>query len=281
MTKEDKVKLKALYEKQSAVKQQIKEVQKKNFTKFTDDLFSKFYKRYNKVADWLKNTVAFSHKTMFVHSSSGRRRHLIGYLVPIKQIQAAMERRAKNAPIQGFGSDLVHTAGRLFTQHIYEYLIRINEADENTETIPIRLNRMVHDSIFTSAPFHLVMATVQIIQWCCVKGVSEFYDDNYGIKFTVPLEIELEVGASCDVMYKWDWGVKPYDENLFKKDLGDDYESKYKIESYPIDYCIRKACEDYCKLYKGNADKIYNEVMDSWNDSKTKKYLDKHYPILP
>ncbi len=281
LSKEEKIKLKELYSKRDKVKKQLKETQAKDFTKFTNDLFSKFYARYRDVEKWLKDTVEFSKKTMFVRSAIGRRRHLIGYLVPIQSIKAAMERRAKNAPIQGIGSDFVHTAGRLFTQHIYEYLLKIEEATFETETIPIRLNRMVHDSIFTSAPFHLVLATVQIIQWCCVKGVSDFYDKNFNVKFNVPLEIELEIGASADTMYKWDWSVKPFNEKDYIKELGEDYESKYKIESYPIDYCVRKSCEDYCKLYKGNPDKIYKEVMSAWSDSKIKKYLDKHYPILP
>jgi len=251
---------------------------------FVKDLYARFFGRFKKASNWLKWAKDFSRKNLFVYSPIGRRRNLIGYLVPKDSTVAAMERRAQNAPIQGFGSDLVHTAGRLFMQHIYEYLLKIEEATDETETIPIRLNRQVHDSIFSSAPFHLVLATVQIVQWCCIKGVSNFYDEKFNLKFIVPLEIELEIGASSEKMYKWDWSTIKYDKKEYEKVLGKDYETTYKIESYPIDYCVKKACEDYCKLYgeaDENVDMYYKVVMKSWKNSKTKKYLDKHYPILP
>lgn len=249
---------------------------------FVKNLYANFFGRFKNAAKWLQWAKDFSAKHLFVYSPIGRRRNLIGYLVPKDNVVASMQRRAQNAPIQGFGSDIVHTAGRLFTQHIYEYLLKIGEIDKDTEQMPIRLNRMVHDSIFTSAPFHLVLATVQIIQWCCIKGTEKFYDEKFNVRFLVPLEIEIELGASTDKTYKWDWSVIKYDEKHYIKKLGKDYKQKYDIDSYPIEECIRLACEDYCKLYTGNDSKaLYKKVMSSWNDSKVKKYLDKNYPILP
>lgn len=248
---------------------------------FVKKLYQNFFGKFAKAAAWLEWAKTFSKKNLFVYSPIGRRRHLIGYLVPKDGVVASMERRAQNAPVQGFGSDAVHTAGRIFCQHIYEYLLKIGEATEETEQIPIRLNRMVHDSMFTSAPFNLVIATVHIIQWCCIKGVSDFYDEKFGIKFTVPLEIELEIGASTDKAHKWDWSLAKYDESKYIKKLGKDYESKYAVESLPLYKCIELACDDYCKLYGGNGKDYYKQVIKGWEESKTKKYLEKHYPILP
>ena len=69
-----------------------------------------------------------------------------------------------------------------------------------------------------------------------------------------------------------------------KDEKGNEIKVPYELEAFPIYHCIKLASEDYCKIYgdiDGTPKEIYKKCLASWEDSKVKKYLDKHYPILP
>jgi DNA polymerase I-like protein with 3'-5' exonuclease and polymerase domains len=257
---------------------------------FTADLYKRFFERFKRAAKWLEWAKSFAKENLFVKSAIGRRRHLFGYLTENKTVMGAMDRRAMNSPIQGLGADFGHTGSRIFEKEIYEYLLKVGEITEESPVCPIGTEIMVHDSIFTSSPFKYVLATAQIMQWCTTMGVQRYYDKHFNLQFTVPVEIEMEFGASQDRTYKWDWSTtKGYDpeihdwnEELAGKKWKDFPEDKrIKEGAYNLDTCIRLALKDNCEMYKlVNFDKAYKEIYSSWNDSKMKKYLDEKFPIL-
>lgn len=247
----------------------------KKAVEFTKDLYDRFFGRFQVAAGWLNWSVEFGRRNLFTKSVLGRRRHLFGHLVGDNGVSASMDRRAKNSPIQGMGADFGHTGARIFERNIYEYLLKIKAMTEEDEKCPIGIEVMVHDSIFSSAPFEHLLAAAQILQWCATLGMQEYYDKNFDLKFTVPCEIEMEFGASQDKMYKWDWSLKGYDEKVHGK------EGPFKGKSFSLDECIKRALKDHCELYPNiDYDKAYKEIYASWNNSKVKSYLDKHYPIL-
>ncbi len=257
---------------------------------FTKDLYERFFKRFKKAAAWLEWAKDSAHKNMFVKSAIGRRRHLYGYLLDNKGIAGAMDRRAMNAPIQGMGADFGHTGARLSEMHLYEYLQKIGWLDEESESMPVGVECMVHDSVFSSAPFKLVLAAAQIMQWCATIGAQEYYDKHFNVKFTVPLEIEMEFGASQDSTYKWDWSESGYDpeihewnDYLAKKHGVEDFPEEKRIKEgyFSLEEAIRLSLIDHAKIYPDIDPKAeFKKIFKEWNGSKAKKYLDKHYPVL-
>ena len=186
------------------------------------------------------------------------------------------------------GADFGHTGSRLFEINIFEYLKKLGEITEESESCPIGTETMVHDSIFTSSPFKFVLATAQIMQYCCTMGVQKYYDEHFDLSFSVPLEIDVEFGASQDKTYKWDWSLEGYDPEIHE--WNDAYKNKFRkfpkekrLEEggYSLDECIRLSLNDHCELYPDvDFEKAYKEIWKSWKDSKMKKYLDENYPIL-
>lgn len=242
---------------------------------FAKDLYDRFFKRFSVASDWLNWTAEFGRRHLFTKSVLGRRRHLFGHLTGSESQASSMDRRAKNSPVQGMGADFGHTGARLFEQNIYEYLLKIKSLTEADEKCPIGIEIMVHDSIFTSAPFEHVLATAQILQWCATLGMQEYYDKNFNLKFTVPCEIEMEFGASQDKLYKWDWSLTGFDEEVHGP------KGPFKGKAFSLEECIKRTLKDHSALYPTvDADKAYKEIYASWKDSKIKAYLDKHYPIL-
>jgi len=242
---------------------------------FAKDLYDRFFKRFRVASDWLNWTAEFGRKHLFAKSALGRRRHLFGHLTGDKGIAGAMDRRAKNSPIQGMGADFGHTGARLFEQHIYEYLLKLKRLTTEDTHCPIGIEVMVHDSIFTSATFDMALATAQILQWCATMGVQGYYDKHFDLKFTVPCEIEMEFGASQDKTYKWDWSLKGFDEEIHGP------KGPFKGKAFSLDECIKRTLKDHCTLYPQiDYDTAYKQVYRDWNNSKLKTYLDENYPIL-
>lgn len=274
---------------------------------FTKDLYERFFARFKKAAAWLEWAKEFGQRNMFVKSAIGRRRHLFGHLIGDKGVSSAMDRRAMNSPIQGMGADLGHTGARLTEISIYEYLRKIGELDDDSTHCPIGTEIMVHDSIFTSAPFRHLLAIAQIMQWCTTLGVQEYYDKHFNLKFTVPVEIEMEFGASQDSTYKWDWSHEGYDPTIHEWNESSLEQHGYKIKLvdkdggnfvvkkdgekikgkiikdgfFSIQEAIRLALIDHAAIFPTvNPEKEFKRIFKTWEESKTKKYLDKHYPIL-
>ena len=260
----------------------------KKTEEFSKNLYEKFFARFKQGSDWLNWAKKFGKKNLFVKSAIGRRRHLFGHLIGNSSISGAMDRRAVNSPIQGMGADFGHTGSRLFEINIFEYLKKLGEITEESESCPIGTETMVHDSIFTSSPFKFVLATAQIMQYCCTMGVQKYYDEHFDLSFSVPLEIDVEFGASQDKTYKWDWSLEGYDPEIHE--WNDAYKNKFRkfpkekrLEEggYSLDECIRLSLNDHCELYPDvDFEKAYKEIWKSWKDSKMKKYLDENYPIL-
>jgi hypothetical protein len=96
------------------------------------------------------------------------------------------------------------------------------------------------------------------LQWTATYGVTEYYKKHFGVEFTVEPEIEIEIGASEDKHYKWDFSDKQLEE------------------------IIKKSLEDQLSLRRmeGTVDENYKKIMSAYKDSKLKDYLDTKYPIL-
>lgn len=225
--------------------------------KFMLELFEKFFKRYRKASNWLENIVVQAATHLYADSPIGRRRNLFGFLIDNQRIQAALGRRAKNSPIQGMGADIGHTAARLFLQNMWELMLKLEKATLETREVPYKLRTMVHDSVVSSVSFDLLLLAYHVLHHSTTHGVTNYYLKHFGIKFTIPPEIEVEFGADESRMYKTDFSASSLKD------------------------CITKSLADYQEIWgKIDVDLTLDLIYKDYSDDNIRSYLEKKYPVL-
>lgn len=222
----------------------------------TQKIVDAFFKKFKRAAEWLDKAVSFSHKKHYMYSPTGRRRNLPGYIIPNDMLQAALERRAKNSPIQGFASELGFIAARVFTEAVYDYMRKFEFLDETKSIQDIGSDVMVHDSNEVTAIYDGFLGAIHIMEWAMIDGVREYVKRNLGFDFNVDLAVEFEIGASNDNMYEW----KHFDINTLREIVHKSLVDQRDIIGYDID-----------------PDKICSRIFKQY--AKQKPWLDKRYPL--
>ena len=225
----------------------------------TEKILGQFFQRFKRSKIWLDWAVKTGRELLYVYSPFGRKRNLYAYLTGMADMCAAMDRRAMNAPIQGMAADMGHTANRLYHLFMWETLLKFGYVDEDTREMPCVIEVMVHDSMQQQARYDLFLISAYILQWVCTIGITEYYKKNFNVVFTVPPEIELEVGADMNSLYKWDFSING--ENGIKA----------IVKKALLDQKASGRCDDIKDAYKAIMD-IPQEVKD---------YLDEKFPVLP
>ena len=227
---------------------------------YAKDLMSKLFTRFSKGAKWLKWTGDHAKEFYYTYSPIGMRRNLFGIMTGIDSIIAAMDRRAKNSPIQGFASQIGVTVARLLQLNLYWTLKHLGKIGNSTTKLPAEVEKMVHDAVYSGVPYEIILIYIHILQWVATYGVTEYYAKEFDFKFTIEPEIEMAVGASEDNLHTWDWSEK----NLVN--------------------IIKESLEDQKKLGLMGKDETpesaFKKVWSAYKDSETRTYLEEHYPIL-
>jgi len=173
---------------------------------FVEDLVKKFFKRFSKGGEWLSNIEKFAQKHHWVESPIGRRRNLTAYLLP-KQLgdkasaqYGAMDRRARNSPIQGMGSDFGFISYRRIDRASYARY-------RKTGVRAPKICNTVHDSLETLSNVKHLIHSIKTIQYEMTKGVEETVYERHKFKFILPLEIEFEIGPTLRDSQTWDWSL--------------------------------------------------------------------------
>jgi hypothetical protein len=235
----------------------------------TRRVYDGFFKRYHVARAWLDWAVDTARKYLHTHSFIGRKRNLFGYLTGVKYLMAAMDRRAMNSPIQGVAADIVHTSAWLFMNAVYDTLLDLEyfELDdyglptykgERMTDLPFGIEAMVHDSSRMEVHFRFLLIALQIFQYCFTTGAEKYYNRVFDVKFTVPTEVEIEIGFADSHMHKWDFSIPHLRE------------------------CIRLSLEDRKKELgeEFDVDKALAFIWKPWDTPRIKDYLDKNYPFF-
>lgn len=240
------------------VKAELKEAQEWDWKVFAEDLIAKLFHRYAKGAAWLDWAKNFAEKNGYVYAPTGRRRNLPGVMIGNKSLVSALLRRAVNSPIQGTASDVTATAARLTAVHFYRYLRKFKML-EGVEFLPGEALKLVHDATYAEAAYDHLLAYLHITQWVATYGVTEYYEKEFGFKFNIEPEIEVEIGAQEDHMYKWDWT----DEGLRK--------------------IVRSSLEDQVKIKMLKAEDLersFKRIFRIYRNPEIAQFLRTNYPIL-
>lgn len=272
-------KLKRLKAELKDVDVKIKEIEDKDWKTFAQDTVDKFYGEFSATHTYLENCAEHILTDMHIMSPIGRRRNMWRVLTGRPGILAAAQRRGKNAPIQGFASELGCAAGTLIVEELYMFLRRTRKwswtylSDVGTSAIGYLLalyNRAVHDANYYTVRYETVIPHIHIMQHQATYGVARWYEENFDIKFNVDPEIELDFSSTADKTHTWNWALHGTD-NI--KSSGDS-----------LDTCLFNALTDQVKLKQIETPKELQRTVKvicaPWVDKEMRDHLNSRYPLL-
>lgn len=172
-----------------------------------EKLVNEFKKKYPVGVSWFDDIKQEAKQNLFVESPLGRRRHVWGVLIPddarnADACRARNERQSVNSPIQGMGSDFLINGARQIERLKYEHL-------EETGHYPdFYQANSVHDSIIFSCAYEDFWTAIRIIEEGLTDCVAQVAYERHGIEFTVPLEIDFEIGSNERDVEEWDYSLE-------------------------------------------------------------------------
>ncbi len=219
-----------------------------------DAMFNEFRRGHQ----WVLRMQKMATEKFYVYSPIGRIRHLYAAMTGDRQIISRQVRRGMNAPIQGFASEVAVKASRLVMVSYYKNLSRITTTLGLTKKFPVKFNRIVHDALYFTVPFEMVLPFIHILQYEATYGVSKAYEQEFGLKFTVEPEIELEVGSKDTHSLKWDWSLPQLLQHL--------------------EAAVDTGLKD--NLFSESKEEIMAKIYAPWKNDKLVRFLDKEFPLL-
>jgi hypothetical protein len=103
----------------------------------------------------------------------------------------------------------------------------------------------------------LVLPQIQIGLWSSTLGTAAYYEEHFGFKMLAAPEVELELCAREDTVYKWDYTL-PELGKIMRKSLEDQQ--------------AMGLCDD--------VDEAMRQIFWCWVDKTEREYLFENYPIL-
>jgi hypothetical protein len=216
------------------------------------------FSEFKRGDQWVKRMQKMATEKFYVFSPIGRIRHLYAAMTGIRSIISRQVRRGMNAPIQGFASEIAVKASRRVMVSFFKDRAKIDKLLGREPSRPVKFNRIVHDALYFTVPYEMVIPFMHILQYEATYGVAKAYEDEFGLKFTVEPEIEMEFGTKDTNSMKWDWSLP---------------ELKKIIET-SVDDGIK------LNLLSESKEDILAKIWEPWKSDKCLKFLDETYPIL-
>ena len=138
------------------------------------DYIAAYDARYQKVREWLNNTIKLAYDQGYVETLLGRRRYVAELKSSDTNVRNFGERAAANAPVQGTAADLIKIA-----------MVRIHDAFIKNN-LDAHLVLQVHDELLVEASIQDAETAAKILQESMVDAMS----------LSVPLVAEVASGQS-------------------------------------------------------------------------------------
>ena len=228
-------------------------------------LVGAFKKRFPKGVSWFDKAKEAARKYLFVESPIGRRRYLWPLLLPdtlkdVESMKAAAERRAVNSPVQGFGSDFLDMGARVIEEEKWK------QFQETGHYPDFYTTNSVHDSLEFSVAYEDVWNAIRIIEYGLTEGAEKKIKKRFPeFDFTVPLEIDFEIGANLRDCAGWDYSIdKSNGKSSFEVLIRNTLEFQRDVLGYDIN-----VKEEYMQITRGQ----YKDMPDwakkqLWNCKK-------------
>jgi hypothetical protein len=222
------------------------------------EVIDKMFAEFKRGDLWVKRMQKMATEKFYVFSPIGRRRNLYAAMTGVRQIVSRQVRRGMNAPIQGFASEIAVKASRRVMVSFYKDREKIGKMLGLKNLKPVKFNRIVHDALYFTVPYDMVIPFIHILQYEATYGVAQAYEREFGLKFTVEPEIEMEIGTKDTNSAKWDWSLP---------------ELRKIIES-SVDEGVKSG------LLSQSKDDILKEIFAPWRNKECLSFLDEKYPLL-
>ena len=222
------------------------------------EIIDKMFQEFPMGHQWVKRMQKLATEEYYVFSPIGRIRHLYAAMTGIRQIVSRQVRRGMNAPIQGFASEIAVKASRDVMVNYYNDAQKIKKMCGLKGPSRIKFNRIVHDALYYSVPYEYVLPFMHILQYVATEGVAKSYEEQFGLKFPIEPEIEMEVGTKDTNSAKWDWNLS---------------------ELLPmIDSVVKQGTDD--RLLTESHKDIMAKILKPWQTDECIEFLDENYPLL-
>lgn len=228
-------------------------------TEYAQSIIDKMDNEFKRGHQWVVKMQRMATEKFYVYSPIGRIRHLYAAMTQDRQIVSRQVRRGMNAPIQGFASEIAVKAARLTAINYYQTVPKLKDLLGIERKLPgLKPNRIVHDASYFTIPFEMVIPFIHVLLWSSTYGIARKYEEEFGLKFLVEPEIEIEVGVRDTKSRKWDYALP----NLLE--------------------IIEQAVDDgiEAKMFTETKEQILTKIYAPWNNHKSLDLLDKEYPLL-
>lgn len=221
-----------------------------------EEVMVKMKGEWKKLYRWMADMHQSAAENLHVEAPHGRRRNLYGMMVPRNDIQAALERRAVNAPVQGFGADVGHTSARIIDLEMHRFLRKFKLMNRDDTTVPASVECAVHDALMQTVAYKLVIPAIQILNHCMTTGVANWFADYFGHEWLSPPEVETDIGMHEADMSTWD-----YTQEGLRKSIRHGLQTQFDEGLFPKGVTV---------------DEVLEDIFDVPEDQQA--YLDEHFP---
>jgi DNA polymerase I-like protein with 3'-5' exonuclease and polymerase domains len=169
--------------------------------KYIKDLVGKFFARFPVGASWFDRIESTAKKNLFVTSPLGLRRNLYGYMIPTSsklssKLVGAMNRRARNSPVQGMSAQLGMTGARILDKLAF------------SKGVKLYINNSVHDSLENEVAYKDIFAGISLIEHSLTVGAAKLVERRHGWKMLSVPAVDFDVGPSLSNCDGWDFDLK-------------------------------------------------------------------------
>lgn len=225
---------------------------------YAQSIIDKVFAEFESGHKWILKMQNMATEKFYVFSPIGRIRHLYAAMTKDRRIVAKQVRRGMNAPIQGFASEIAVKSSRLVMLSYYKSQTYLKEKLKLEGKYPIEYSRIVHDAQYYMVPFEMVIPFIHILQYDTTYGIANAYEKEFGLKFVVEPEIEIEVGVKDTTALKWDWALSNIISN--------------------IDAAVTEGVQG--KLYSESREDILEKIFKPWHNKEVRSMLQAKYPLL-
>lgn len=230
-------------------------------TQLAIDMSSKMFKEFSNGKAWLDSAMETAENYGMVMSPVGRIRHVPQVFIGGHSTKTRSIRQCCNAPIQGFASELAVKASRMILQSYYsdfKKICKLLGIERKIWPNRVYVQRIVHDANYYSIPYEFVLPFLHIVQYEATFGVANKIFEEFGLKFNIEPEIELELGTcDSDENIVWDWSIPNLVKILYNS-LKTGHERGYVSED------PKSAME---------------KILKPWRIKECRDYLQDRYPL--
>ena len=242
------------------LRRELKEANDKDWRADAQEVMDKMAEEFVPGTAYLNHSKEFVVADRHVTSPIGGIRNLWRVLTGRPGVIAAAKRRATNSPIQGFSSEIGAATAYLILLAFDRYRRKFK--------LPRRLFpkylRAVHDANYYCVPYEMYLAALHICQYIATYGIAKWYKKFFNFKFLVEPEIEMDIGANDATGEAWDWALT----------------GTSKARLAVIIFAAVKEQVNNKVATKDQVPDIIDKILDPWEDSEKREYLNKNYPLL-